>query len=95
LNINAKSEFYHLKARADSSFLDFNTTLSFKNGQLSYKIEDMNLKNINLLSKHIKKQTQLPKELELWLFERAKAEFYHLDFLEGFADFSKKEYYLD
>ncbi|EDP6897513.1 DUF3971 domain-containing protein, partial [Campylobacter upsaliensis] len=85
LNINAKSEFYHLKARADSSFLDFNTTLSFKNGQLSYKIEDMNFKNINLLSKHIKKQIQLPKELELWLFERAKAEFYRLDFLEGFA----------
>ncbi|TNB54426.1 DUF3971 domain-containing protein [Campylobacter helveticus] len=95
LSINTKSEFYHLKAGANSSFLDFNTTLSYKEGQLSYKVEDVNIKNIDIITKHTRAKVKLPEELDLWIFKRAKAEFYHLDFLEGFADFARGEYYLD
>lgn len=45
--------------------------------------------------KRVNKRIELPQSLNLWVAYRAKGEFYHLDYLQGFIDFAKDNYYLD
>lgn len=95
LSINTKSEFYYFQGRASGKLLDFNASISYKNKNLAYKIEDLNIRNIAEILKRINKRIKLPQELNLWVAYRAKGEFYHLDYLQGFIDFTKDSHYLD
>ena len=95
LNINVKSEFYHFLGRVSGDLLDFNLSLSYKNKGLSYKLENLNIKDISKLFKKLEKKLEIPASLNTWLTQKARGEFYHLDILQGFADFSKDNYYLN
>lgn len=95
LSINTKSEFYYFQGRASGELLDFNASISYKNKNLAYKIEDLNIRNITEIFKRVNKRIELPQSLNLWVAYRAKGEFYHLDYLQGFIDFAKDNYYLD
>lgn len=95
LSINTKSEFYYFKGRASGDLLDFNASISYKDKNLAYDIEDINIKNIDEIFKKVEKKVMLPKDLMLWVANRAKGDFYHFDFLKGFIDFGKNNYYLD
>ncbi|EGM2779783.1 DUF3971 domain-containing protein [Campylobacter jejuni] len=95
LSINTKSEFYYFQGRASGELLDFNASISYKDKNLAYKIEDLNIRNITEIFKRVNKRIELPQSLNLWMAYRAKGEFYHLDYLQGFIDFTKNNYYLD
>ncbi|EOJ1032153.1 DUF3971 domain-containing protein, partial [Campylobacter jejuni] len=95
LSINTKSEFYYFQGRASGELLDFNASISYKDKNLAYKIEDLNIRNITEIFKRVNKRIELPQSLNLWVAYRAKGEFYHLDYLQGFIDFTKDNYYLD
>ncbi|HDZ5086664.1 TPA: AsmA-like C-terminal domain-containing protein [Campylobacter jejuni] len=95
LSINTKSEFYYFQGRASGELLDFNASISYKNKNLAYKIEDLNIRNITEIFKRVNKRIELPQSLNFWIAYRAKGEFYHLDYLQGFIDFAKDNYYLD
>ncbi|QOW64178.1 AsmA-like C-terminal domain-containing protein [Campylobacter hepaticus] len=95
LSINTQSEFYYFQGKAYGELLDFNASISYKNKNLAYKIEDLNIKDIEKLVQNINKRVALPQDLNLWVGHRAKGDFYHLDYLEGFIDFTKNNYYLD
>ncbi|MCX2682898.1 AsmA-like C-terminal domain-containing protein [Campylobacter sp. MIT 21-1685] len=95
LSINTKSEFYHFVGNAVSDSLNFNLTLSYKNKGLAYKFENLTLTNLPQLHTRLEKKITLPQELRLWLVDNIQAQSYHLDFLQGFVDFSAKKYYFN
>ncbi|TKX32136.1 YhdP family protein [Campylobacter estrildidarum] len=95
LSINTKSEFYNFNGIARSDFIDFNVSISYKNKNLAYKIEDVNIKDfIGIMSK-IKRKVVLPKSVDLWITHNAVGGFYHFDFIQGFIDFARNNYYFD
>ncbi|HEH4971651.1 TPA: AsmA-like C-terminal domain-containing protein [Campylobacter coli] len=95
LSINAKSEFYNFKGQANSDLADFKINISYKNQNLAYKFEDINIRDITTIFNQAKKRIALPEPLVLWVAHRAKGDFYHFDFIQGFIDFSKNNYYFD
>lgn len=95
LSINTKSKFYYFTGKATSQLLDFNATISYKDKALSYKIEDLTLVNLPQLYSKFEKSFILPRNLKLWFVDRIQAQSYHLDFLQGFADLGKNNYYFD
>ncbi|EFT0392825.1 DUF3971 domain-containing protein, partial [Campylobacter coli] len=95
LSINAKSEFYNFKGQANSDLADFKINISYKNQNLAYKFEDINIRDIATIFNQAKKRIALPEPLVLWVVHRAKGDFYHFDFIQGFIDFSKNNYYFD
>lgn len=95
LSVNTKSGFYHFRGNASSEDLDFNATLSYKDNQLAYKFHDVSIKNIHALAQNLRPHIDLPQELQLWLLEKTRASFYHLDDLQGFVDFKRDAFYFD
>ncbi|MBZ7938388.1 AsmA-like C-terminal domain-containing protein [Campylobacter sp. W0014] len=95
LEIKTKSNFYNLNLNANGSNLAFKSTISYKDNKLLYKINDLNVTNIQNIAAMIRKDFTLDKTLDDWLFKNVIGEFYHLDFLQGFIDFKQNNYYLD
>ncbi|EAJ2878538.1 DUF3971 domain-containing protein [Campylobacter coli] len=95
LSINTKSEFYNFKGQANSDLIDFKMNISYKNQNLAYKFEDINIRDITTIFNQVEKRVALPEALVVWVAHRAKGEFYHFDFVQGFIDFSTNNYYLD
>ncbi|EAW7552241.1 DUF3971 domain-containing protein, partial [Campylobacter coli] len=95
LSINTKSEFYNFKGQANSDLIDFKMNISYKNQNLAYKFEDINIRDITTIFNQVEKRVTLPEALVVWVAHRAKGEFYHFDFVQGFIDFSTNNYYLD
>lgn len=95
LSINTKSEFHHLNARATSHLLDFNASVSYKKGQVSYEFTDVNIRAFSRLLNQVREKMVFPEDLFWWLASGAKGEFYHIEYLKGFADIAKENYYLD
>ncbi|TKX31369.1 YhdP family protein [Campylobacter aviculae] len=95
LSINTKSEFYYFNGVAKSDLIDFNASLSYKNKKLAYKIEEVDIKDFIGISSKIKRKVALPKDIDLWVTRNAVGDFYHLDFIQGFIDFAKNNYYFD
>lgn len=95
LSINARSEFYNFKGQASGDLIDFKVNISYKNQNLAYKFEDINIRDITTIFNQAEKRITLPKPLVLWVAHRAKGDFYHFDFIQGFVDLSKNNYYFD
>jgi len=95
LSINAKSEFYYFDGKAKSDLLDFTLNLSYKNAQLAYKVENLNIYKFAELFQRVQQRVSLNENLNLWLLKRIKADFYHFDYLQGFVDFKDDNYYLN
>lgn len=99
LDIDTKSQFYHFNAKAYSHLIDFNTSISYKKGQMSYEITNANTKHLSQILEQILEQSQnkiaLSQHLTDLLTKGIKAEFYHIEYLKGFADLKKQNYYLD
>ncbi|KAA6226955.1 DUF3971 domain-containing protein [Campylobacter sp. LR291e] len=95
LSIGIKNKFYSLNAKINSPVISFNTLLNYRHSQLSYKFEDINIQDITKLFAHIQEKIILPKSLVEWVIDKARAEFYHFHFLQGFADLRKNNFYFN
>ena len=95
LNIDTKSEFYYLNAKANSYLTDFNASISYKKGLMAYEFKDVHTKEFSQIFKKLERKITLPKELVWWLKNGAKGDFYHIVYLKGFVDFAKQNYHLD
>ena len=95
LNIDTRSEFYYLNAKANSHLTDFNASISYKKGLMAYEFKDINTKEFSQIFKELERKITLPKELVWWLANGAKGDFYHIAYLKGFADLNRENYHLD
>ncbi|AJC86184.1 YhdP family protein [Campylobacter sp. RM16704] len=96
LIINPQTKFYNFKGKVDSDFLKSNVNLSLKRKEVAYELENISTDNISkIFNILIESGIKLPKNLDLWVGGKVKADFYFIEKLSGFIDFGKHRYYLN
>ncbi|TQR33020.1 hypothetical protein DMB92_03410 [Campylobacter sp. MIT 99-7217] len=80
--IDIDKEKYTFVGDFNSTSLYFDFNISYTSNEISYDLENINITNINAVLDNLK-SINLSKGLVDWLGTKARAEFYHFDFLEG------------
>ncbi|TEY01239.1 AsmA-like C-terminal domain-containing protein [Campylobacter sp. US33a] len=95
ISINTNSEFYFFSGKVTAPEVDFNASFSYKKNQLAYKLEDINIYDIEKVLLKINQKYNLDSHLLEWVGKKVKGDFYHFDYFSGFADLAHNNYYYD
>ncbi|WP_139452094.1 AsmA-like C-terminal domain-containing protein [Campylobacter armoricus] len=96
LSVNSQTKFYNFKGKIDSDFLKSDIKFLLKREEIAYELENINTNNISKIFEILTENgIELPKNLDLWVGGKVKADFYFIEKLSGFADFGKHRYYLN
>ncbi|MCR6571827.1 YhdP family protein [Campylobacter insulaenigrae] len=96
LIINPNTKFYNFKGKIISDFLKGNVNLSSKREELFYELSNVSSNDISKIFKILKEnKITLPTNLDIWVGQKVKADYYFIEKLSGFIDFNKNRFYLD